>query len=175
MKRLFILFSIVILSSCSREKCPHHFDLKTHSLDTSLINRNFFCVSENDTLLLKKRFGPIVNNDDTLIKSIGGGHDCEVGFSVGYILEIDSNEQELISYTFWGDQEDPSKYIFNCRLHLCYDLKFRAEILSDVNTTFIVPKERKPDLFIHEVTIEKGYFTSFVDSTGRAWELQYKR
>ena len=174
MKRLFILFSVVILSSCSREKCPHHFDPLIHGLDTNLINHDFFCVSENDTLLLKKRFGPIVNNNDTLAKGIGGGHNCEVGFSMGYSLEIDSNERELISFTFWGDAKDTTKYIFDCRLHLCYDLKFQADLLSDVSTTFVVPKERKPDLFIHEVIIEKGSFKTFVDSTGRTWELQYK-
>ncbi len=174
MKRLIILFSVVILSSCSRERCPHHFDPLIHGLDTNLINHDFFCVSENDTLLLQQDYGPIINIDDTLVRSIWGGHSCEVGFSMGYVLVLDSNDRESISFTFWGDEKDDSKYIFNCRLFLCFDSKVQTEFLSDVNTTFVVPKERKPDLFIHEVIIEKGYFKTFVDSTGRTWELQYK-
>ncbi|MBK6526820.1 MAG: hypothetical protein IPG07_15450 [Crocinitomicaceae bacterium] len=166
MKRLIILFSVVILSSCSRERCPHHFDPLIHGLDTNLINHDFFCVSGDDTLLLTKDYGPIIDNVDTLIKGPGGGHDCQVGFSIGYILELDNDERELISFTFWGDAKDTSKYIFDCRLGLCYDLKFQAELFSDVNTTFVAPNERKAELFIHEVIIEKGYF-NFLDSTGR--------
>lgn len=177
MKRSFLILvyiACIFVFGCNKSRpCAQLFDVNEHNVVLEKLNCDILFTSDLDSLLMKLDFF-YYSKSDTSLEGVFNYKDCQVGLNYGYHYSVlGEEENNSIYFSFLGNSlnldvdSSDIDYSYEVSSNNVSEASFNSKRMGDIDT--ILNLESNNDDFIKEISISKGYWVEFIDTTGAIW------